>query len=110
MSPSEKVPDSKVRLDLNNPEFQRTLFALQKARAVEVIGTLRKIAAMTWGQVYQDKGLRWERIESLPAPEGGQVVYSLRITRSMRALAYRQGEFMRFLLVSADHDATYGKK
>ena len=110
MSAREKVADPKVRLDLNNPEFQRTLFALQKPAAADVIGTLRKIAAISWGQVHKDKGLHWERIETLRPPDGVQAVYSLRITRSTRALAYRQGDFMRLLLVSADHDAMYGKK
>jgi hypothetical protein len=37
-------------------------------------------------------------------------VYSLRISRSRRATAHRDGEFMRLLTIAPDHDATYGKK
>jgi len=37
-------------------------------------------------------------------------VYSIRITLSARALVFREGDFMRFLLVSQDHDGVYGKK
>jgi hypothetical protein len=43
-------------------------------------------------------------------PKGIDTVYSLRLTQSRRATALRDGVFMRLLTVSADHDATYGKK
>ena len=64
MARRENASDPAVKLDLNNPEFQRTLFALEKQAVPEVFGTLRKIASMTWLQVYRDNGLRWEKIES----------------------------------------------
>jgi len=69
-----------------------------------------KISGMTWRMVYQDKGLRWEKISSIQAPAGIDQVYSIRITRSARALVFREGEFMRFLLVTEDHDGVYGRK
>lgn len=106
----EKAADPKVKLDLNNPEFQQSLFVLEKAMLTELIGTLRKIDSMTWSQVYQDRGLHWERIESVRLPLGVEAICSFRITRSARALAYRQQEWLRLLLVSGDHDAAYGKK
>lgn len=110
MARPEKVADPTVKLDLDNPEFQRTLFTLEKQVIADVIGTLRKIASLTWNQIYRDKGLHWERIVSVRPPTGVEAIYSLRISRSARALAYREGEWMRLLLVSADHDSTYGKK
>jgi len=36
-----------VRLDLNNPVFQRQLFVLQKNEQLSVLKTLRKISEMT---------------------------------------------------------------
>lgn len=102
--------DALVRLDLNNPVFQQGLTSLDKAEAWAAIRALRKILQMTWARVYADQGLRWERISSVAAPRGVDALYSLRITRSCRALAYRDGAFMRLLLIDADHDATYGKK
>lgn len=103
-------PHGLVKLDLNNPHFQQSLFALEKRAQAECLSTLKKVSGMTWRMVYQDKGLRWEKISSIPAPAGIDQVYSIRITRSARALVFREGEFMRFLLVSEDHEAVYGKK
>jgi len=44
-----------VRLDLNNPVFQRQLFALEKAQQLGVLSTLRKHSGLRWPQVYQDR-------------------------------------------------------
>lgn len=102
--------DGVVRLDLNNPVFQRDLFGLQKAERHAVLDTLGKLRQLTWQQVYRDKGLRWEKIASVKPPPGIVALYSLRITQSRRAVAYRDGEFIRLLSIPPDHDATYGKK
>ena len=99
-----------VRLDLNNPVFQENLLALPKPERHSALETLRKILQMTWDQVYRDKGLRWEKILSVTPPKGIAAIYSLRITQSRRATAYRDGDYLRFLTVAPDHDATYGKK
>jgi hypothetical protein len=63
---------------------------------------------MTWTQVYADKGLHWEEIKSLAI--GSQKRYSIRLSRSMRAIARREGDVMQFLVISPDHDAAYGKR
>ena len=103
-------PDLKVRLDLNNPVFQANLFDLQKPERHAALDTLKKIRQLSWQEVYRDKGLRWEKIVSIKPPQGIESLYSLRITQSRRATAYRDGDFMRLLTVSPDHDSTYGKK
>jgi len=72
--------------------------------------TLNKLRRMTWSQVYRDKGLKWEKIVSVAPPAGVSAIHSLRITQSRRATAYRDGDFMRFLTVAPDHDATYGRR
>lgn len=97
----------RVRLDLNNPVFQRNLFALQQAELLAALKTLRKISELSWQQVYADHGLKWEKILSVTPPPGVEAVYSLRITQARRATAFRDGEFMRLLSIPADHDATY---
>jgi hypothetical protein len=99
-----------VDLDLNNPTFQEDLFGLEKDERHQAVDTLRKIGTMRWDQVYTDKGLHWEKISSVTPPKGIAAIYSLRINKSRRATAYRDGNFMRFLTVAPDHDATYGKK
>ena len=69
-----------------------------------------KLLQLTWDQVYRDQGLKWEKITSIKPPLGSDAIYSIRITQARRATAYRHGNFMRFLTIEPDHDATYGKK
>jgi hypothetical protein len=102
--------DTKVRLDLNNPVFQNGLFGLQKPDRLAALGTLNKLRRLTWDQVYRDPGLKWEKIVSRKPPPGIDALYSLRITRSRRAVAYRDGDFIRLLSIAPDHDSTYGKQ
>ncbi len=99
-----------VELDLNNAVFQENLFGLDKDERHQAVDTLRKIRDLRWDQVYVDKGLHWEKITSVSPPKGISAVYSLRINKQRRATAYRDGNFMRFLTIAPDHDATYGKK
>lgn len=102
--------DTKVRLDLNNPVFQDNLLTLQKPERHAALDTLHKIRQLTWNQLYRDSGIKWERITSIKLPQGVDAIYSLRITQSRRATAYRDGDFIRLLTIAPDHDATYGKK
>lgn len=103
-------PEPTIRLDLNNPVFHEQLLTLQKPERHAALDTLNKIRQLTWNQLYRDPGLKWEKITSVRPPAGIDAVYSLRISRSRRATAHRDGEFMRLLTISPDHDATYGKK
>ena len=102
--------ESLVRLDLNNPVFQENLFGLQKPEPLAALDTLRKIRQLTWPELYRDKGLRWEKIQSVKPPEGIDALYSLRITQARRCTAYRDGDFLRLLTIAPDHDGTYGRK
>ena len=93
-----------VRLDLNNVQFQSDLFDLQKPEQLAVLATLRKIALLIWDQVHRDKGLHWEAIHSRSGADGRRL-YSLRITQRCRAVAMREGEYLRLLSNHADHDS-----
>ncbi|MFM7436027.1 MAG: hypothetical protein ACKO1Q_08660 [Vulcanococcus sp.] len=95
-----------IRLDLNNPEFQANLLALDKPQAWAVLQTLRLLQAMTWLQLQTSKGLRWELIQSRQGPQGERL-YSLRVSRSCRAVAWREGDWLRFLSLHPDHDSAY---
>ena len=95
-----------IRLDLNNPEFQANLLALDKPQAWAVLQTLRLLQAMTWLQLQNSKGLRWELIQSRQGPQGERL-YSLRVSRSCRAVAWREGDWLRFLSLHPDHDSAY---
>ena len=107
---ASKLPEALVRLDLNNPVFQDNLLGLQKAERHAALDTLKKIRQLTWGQLYRDSGLKWEKISSVKPPAGIDAIYSLRITQARRCTAYREGDFIRFLTIAADHDSTYKGK
>jgi len=102
--------DKSVQLDLNNPVFQENWLNLDKQERSRVTDTLNKLRQLTWNQVYRDQGLKWEKVASLQPPKGIDAIYTLRITQSRRATAYRDGNFMRLLTIAPDHDAAYGKK
>ena len=102
-------PEPTIRLDLNNPVFQGQLLTLQKPERHAALETLNKIRQLTWNQLYRDSGLKWEKITSVRPSVGIDAVYSLRISRSRRATAFRDGDFIRLLTIAPDHDATYGK-
>jgi hypothetical protein len=96
----------RVVLDLNNPEFLSVFLALDAADLRQVAQSLRRIQGMEWSAVYKAPGLKWEAIKHVKAPNG-QTVYSVRLSAKMRALAYRDGVFMRFLSLHPDHDSAY---
>jgi len=95
-----------IRLDLNNPVFQRQLFNLSKSDQHNTLNTLRKLASMSWQQVYSDYGLKWEVILSQKGP-GGNKLYSFRIGKAFRGIAYRDGSWLRLLSLHPDHDSAY---
>jgi hypothetical protein len=95
-----------LHLDLNNPEFQDQLFALEKDGQRSVLNALRKLSRMTWEEIYRDAGLKWEALVSRVGPHGGRL-YSLRMGRGFRSVAYRQENWLRILSLHPDHDSAY---
>ena len=104
------MKEQRVQLDLNNPEFQASWLRLDKPERNRVTDTLKKLKSLTWEQLYRDQGLKWEKIVSIKPPQGISAIYSLRVTQSCRAVAHRDGDVLRLLIVAADHDAAYGKQ
>ena len=97
---------SRIRLDLNSPEFQDVLLRLEAAELRQVVASLRRLRELDWNTLYRHTGFHWEAIEHLKAPNGAKV-YSLRLSQRIRALAFRQGDFLRFLSLHPDHDSAY---
>lgn len=96
----------KVRLDLNNPDFQKEWFLLQKDEFTASKNTLKKIFEMDWNQIYHDRGLKWEKIQSVKT-EKGRELYTIRLSKQHRAVVYRQDAFMIFVSLHPDHDSAY---
>ena len=106
--------NSLVLLDLNNPEFLKGLFALEKNDKIQLFKQLEKISKLTWAEVQRDPGLKWEKIHPVPVSlqrhlldDKQRTLYSIRLTQAKRAVVLREGEFMRFLALPKDHDSTY---
>ena len=98
--------DKSVRIDLNNPVFQNALFNLSKNHQRRILNTLKKMVRMAWPQIYSDRGLKWEAILSQAGPNGNRI-YSFRISKGFRGVAYREGIWLRILSLHPDHDSTY---
>ena len=99
---------SDIRLDLNSPEFQDVFFRLEAADLKQVVSSLRRLHGLEWPHLYRHTGFKWEAIDHLEAPNGGKV-YSLRLSQRIRALAFRDGEFLRFISLHPDHDSAYAR-
>lgn len=97
---------SRIRLDLNSPEFQDVFFRLQADELRQVVAALRRLRELDWNSLYRHTGFRWEAIEHLRAPNGAKM-YSLRLSQRIRAVAFRDGDFLRVISLHPDHDSAY---
>lgn len=96
----------KVKLDLNYPDFQEEWLKLAKEDFVATQNSLKKILSMNWSQVYRDRGLKWEKIQSITTPDG-RSLYSIRLSVKFRAVVCREKDFMVFISLHPDHDSAY---
>ena len=101
--------ENRVHLDLNSPEFQDILFRLEPDDLKQVVSALRRLRELDWNALYRHTGFRWEAIQGLKAPGGGKV-YSLRISQRVRAVGFRDGNFLRLVSLHPDHDSTYKRE
>ena len=95
---------ARILLDLNLPAFQDDLLALETMEVRLVLKTMRKLRALDWAAVYRDPGLKWEQVKGAPGR------FTIRLSRSSRALVAREGDYMRFIALHTEHDGAYGKK
>jgi hypothetical protein len=99
--------NNRVRLDLNNSEFQDGFFSLEVAELKQVVTSLRRLRGMEWDLVYSYPGLNWEAVDHIRTPTGAKA-YSIRLSRRVRAIGYRDGDFLRLISLHPDHDSAYG--
>jgi hypothetical protein len=81
-------------------------FRLELAELKQVVASLRRLCDLDCSGLYRHTGFRWEAIEHLRAPNGSKV-YSLWLSQKVRAVAYRDGEFLRLISLHPDHDSAY---
>lgn len=98
--------DSRIRLDLNSPAFQDVFFRLEADDLKQVVASLRRLRDLEWNSLFRHTGFRWEAIEHLKGP-GGARAYSIRLSQRIRAVAFRDGDFLRLVSLHPDHDSAY---
>ena len=59
---------NRIRLDLNNSEFQEVLFRLETAELKQAVASLRRLRELEWTEFYRNKAFHWEAIQHLKAP------------------------------------------
>ncbi len=94
----------RVKLDLNFPDFQAQLFALEVNELKPLFKTLKKLSGMVWTDVYRDPGLNWEKVKSM------ENTYTIRLSLQYRAVVCRNGDFLCFKSLHPNHDSAYGRK
>ena len=99
---------SRLRLDLNSPEFQDVFFRLAVAEMKQVAASLARLRELDWNTLYRHTGYNWELLDHVKGP-GGAKVYSLRLSQKIRAVGFRDGEFLRLVSLHPDHDSAYGR-
>ena len=100
-------PQQQVLLDLNNPTFQKQLFALDRDEVALVIAAFGKLSKLDWPTLMKHTGFNWEDAGHTTKAPNGSSIKSLRVPQKVRALAYREGDFIRFLSLHFDHDGAY---
>jgi hypothetical protein len=56
--------------------------------------------------LYRHAGFNWEAIRHIRTRDGA-VAYSLRLSQKIRAIAYREGDFLRLISLHPDHGSAY---
>ena len=97
-----------MKIDLNFLDFQKDLFKLEKNELYALIKTLRTLSRMDLDQLRRSSGLNLEHLKNTKTRKGNPI-YSIRITRSFRAILSIEGEYLRFISLHPDHDSAYKK-
>ena len=95
-----------MKIDLNFPPFQQDLFSLDKTQLTAFVKSVKKINKMDLRQVQQFSGLNLEKIKNLKT-FNGKTLYSIRMSKSFRAVICIEADFIRFISLHPDHDSAY---
>ena len=95
-----------MKIDLNFPPFQQDLFSLDKTQLTAFVKSVKKINKMDLRQVQQSSGLNLEKIKNLKT-SNGKTLYSIRMSKSFRAVICIEDDFIRFISLHPDHESAY---
>ena len=95
-----------MKIDLNFRPFQQDLFSLDKTKLSIFVQSVKKINKMDLRQVQQSSGLNLEKIKNIKTPNG-KTLYSIRMSKSFRAVICIEDDFIRFISLHPGHDTAY---
>ncbi len=95
-----------IELDLESPEFTKEFEKLSLTQQTKLGEKLARIQSLSWQGFQQTQGYKWEKVRNRESPSGGPM-YSFRLSKKHRALAYRDGNLLRVLSLHLDHDSAY---
>jgi len=95
-----------MKIDLNFPPFQQDLFSLDKTQLTAFVKSVKIINKMDLRQVQQSSGLNLEKIKNLKT-SNGKTLYSIRMSKSFRAVICIEDDFIRFISLHPNHDSAY---
>ena len=95
-----------MKIDLNFPPFQQDLFSLDKTQLTAFVKSVKKINKMDLRRVQQSSGLNLEKIKNLKT-SNGKTLYSIRMSKSFRAVICIEDDFIRFISLHPDHNSAY---
>ena len=95
-----------MKIDLNFPPFQQDLFSLDKTQLTAFVKSVKKINKMDLREVQQSSGLNLEKIKNLKT-SNGKTLYSIRMSKSFRAVICIEDDFIRFISLHPNHDSAY---
>ena len=95
-----------MKIDLNFPPFQQDLFSLDKTQLTAFVKSVKKINKMNLSRVQQSSGLNLEKIKNLKT-SNGKTLYSIRMSKSFRAVICIEDDFIRFISLHPNHDSAY---
>lgn len=95
-----------MKVDLNFPLFQKDLFSLNKNELAAFFRTANKLVKMDLTQIQNSSGLNLEKIRVLKS-SAGKTLYSIRVTKSFRAVLTIDEDYFRFVSLHPGHDSAY---
>ena len=88
------------------PSFLESALLLEQPLRRGILKMLEVAGSCSMGELLSHQGVHLEKLKGLNAPDGSPL-YSLRVTRSARAIATIDGDTLTLRYVEADHGKAY---
>ena len=94
------------------PSFKEEVQAAEKPVRRAVLKTLEQIMGLPdLSRLFAHRGLHFEKIQGMADPESREQIYSLRVTRSVRALAFlKDGPSLVLVGLHVQHERAYRRR